>query len=376
MILHVLFDDKFGDYVYEQFSQYDSICKIVLLACSNEPVRYVTKCDSSDVIIWDSDSYSLLIQSLGSYDAIVMHGLFSQCQYEIVRNMPQNVKLAWVVWGAEIYSRKEVFLRILSPVTKIFYKLHRFRNYLFSRNIDDSTIVPIDVLKRVDYALESSEEVFNDAKQYIGNSKLKFLDYSYYSLNSLIGEHLLDRSVYGKNILVGNSASVEGNHLDLFLRLKKNRSIINQKIYVPVSYGEPWVKNLVCKVGTFFWGAAFTPLREFLPRYEYNKVICSCSIVIMNHYRPNALGNILTALWVGCCVFVSNKNPQTKYLKRIGLHIFSIEDDLVNFDFDYLLPLEIVEDNRNIIKRIFGKEKNDIDVKNIIEVLDGNNRVC
>ena len=105
-------------------------------------------------------------------------------------------------------------------------------------------------------------------------------------------------------------------------------------------------------------GDSFHPLIEFLPRDEYNRIIVSCSAVVMPHYRPQAFGNILTALWLGSRVFLSEKNVLLTYFKRIGAVIFSIEHDLKESNSYVLSPLSENEvfQNRKAIKAFYSKD--------------------
>jgi dTDP-N-acetylfucosamine:lipid II N-acetylfucosaminyltransferase len=69
-------------------------------------------------------------------------------------------------------------------------------------------------------------------------------------------------------------------------------------------------------------------LDTFLPLTEYNKIIRSCGIVIMNHHRQQAVGNILASILLGSKVYLSEKNTILQYLRGIGIFVFSIERDL------------------------------------------------
>ena len=87
-------------------------------------------------------------------------------------------------------------------------------------------------------------------------------------------------------------------------------------------------------------------------------MIRSCSAVIMPHYRPQAFGNILTALWLGARVFLSERNVLLTYFRRIGAVVFSIERDLKKSNPQVLSPLSDKERilNRRAIKAFYSKD--------------------
>ena len=78
----------------------------------------------------------------------------------------------------------------------------------------------------------------------------------------------------------------------------------------------------------------------------------------MPHYRPQAFGNILTALWLGARVFLSERNMLYNFFKRIGITLYSIESDLNSGNQALWSPLpdDAVEDNRKIISSIYSIE--------------------
>ena len=372
MILQITFDDKFVDYVIEQFHDYSSECRIVLLTYNPNNIRYATKV--KNIITYGTTEYYDLLESLHQYSAVIMHGLFDYMQYEIVRRLPKEVKLAWVLWGSEIYSRSENKYKCLAKYTRFIYTIHKFINKYIKGKLDINNDVPLDILKRVDYLLGTSIELFNDAKIYLKDT-VKHLRYSYYTVEEIIGSDLIDKYAYGNNLIVGNSSAIENNHIEILSMLNKIKPYNGVSFYFPLSYGEVWIRNLVNKIGRFFCGSRFVPLLDFMDRYKYNELMLSCSAYIANHHRPNAFGNILTALWLGLRVFVSERNIQTTFLKRMGLCVNIIERDLKNATLPLAtLTNEEILKNRMIIEKNFGKEQMNINVLNIINTLSPLNK--
>lgn len=371
MILQVIFDDPFGNHVVEQFRDYTDVTRIVLVTYNSKNIHNVRNFPEEAIIVHGSREYKDMIAQLADYKAVIMHGLFSPIQYDIVRKLPASVKLAWVLWGAEIYTRKDVYTSYLAPFTRFIYRLKQSKDVL-SNHREKKNEVPMDVLKRVDFLMGSSMELFEEVKTYIGSPNMKHLQYSYFTLERLIGDDMLDKTINGCNILLGNSATPDNNHLDVLWRIKRVGLSQNKKLIVPLSYGDPWIRSLMCKVGKIMLSCQFYPLIKYMPRTEYNKLVQSCSVFIANHHRPNAFGNTLTALWLGARVFVSKENVQTKFLQRLGLHVNIIEKDLSKNNPNLFTPSSEYEreDNRRIIKEIYGRDQMHKNIQRIISVLN------
>ena len=242
----------------------------------------------------------------------------------------------------------------LSKRSMWLLRVRDLKHGLKKQKIDGSYELPLDLFNRIDYCLTDVHEDFEFVKAYT-RSNMEEVWYNYYSIDETIGE-LKDQPAEGNNILVGNSCTLMCNHLDGF-KAAKNFYNENAEVVVPLSYGEPWLRNFLLKRGKHMFGNRFHPLVDFIPRDEYNKIVKSCSVAIMPHYRPQAFGNILTALWLGARVYMSEKNSLYTFFKRIDVNVFSIETDLKEARRPIFFPLseEEREWNRRVIASIYDK---------------------
>jgi hypothetical protein len=169
---------------------------------------------------------------------------------------------------------------------------------------------------------------------------------------------------------VGNSATIENNYLETFLQLKQV-GIKDRRIIVPLSYGEAWVKNMILKFGRLLLGKRFAPLVDFMPREEYNKMMLNCAVMIQPHLREQAHGNIVTGLWLGMRVYLSENGIDYQHFKRIGCKVFSIEHDLRRGKPDALEPMPEAEvlHNRQVLMKVYGREYIDAANKLIVKAL-------
>ena len=316
-----------------------------------------------------SAEFEELLKRLGAYKAIILHGLFHPWQEKGLRSVTSQVKVAWVFWGGDIYGRSDIKDTYLSRKSKRLLWLHKLKMMLAGKRITEPYEIPIELLGRIDYCLTDIPEDFDFVSKYVGNG-MKELWYNYYSVEDTIGT-LSASNVTGNNILIGNSCTIECNHLDAFRCLKKFK-LEQTKLVVPLSYGPPWLRNTLCKIGEKRFKNHFMPLVNFLPREDYNRVILGCSIVIMPHYRPQAFGNILTALWLGCRVYLSERNPLYSFFKKKGILIYSMEKDLKPNCPDALKALSEEQRNANrvIISSIYSKEVMHQKNLEIVKILD------
>ena len=103
-------------------------------------------------------------------------------------------------------------------------------------------------------------------------------------------------------------------------------------------------KQLVSK-GQSLLKHNFYAILDFMPLSDCTKLMQTCNVVIMNYYRQQAVGNIISAVYLGAKVFLNKENSAYLYLKGLGCHIYEITEDL-NSHND-LLGLTNIEINHN-----------------------------
>ena len=371
MILHLISDDKFADYAINQFTDLGNSSEFVVLTEDQDlKLKSIKNTKAVTVIYINSQDYIQFCKTINQYNAVILHGLFSPLQVNIFPFLSEKVKVAWVFWGAEIYGRNDIKLIFLSFKSKIIYYSRKTKKLLKGTLLKpEHYFADKSIYKRINYCLTDVHEDFEFVKKYT-HSSMKELWYNYYSIEETVGS-LANQKVNAGNILVGNSCNLENNYPDAFSALSRF-DLSDRKIIVPLSYGQPWLKKIILKRGEAFFKKSFLPLTDFLERDVYNIYLLSCSTVVMNHYRPQAMGNILTSLWLGAKVYMSKRSLLFAFFQRIDIHLFSVEDDLKPENKEALLPLDPakVEHNRNILKNIYGKDIMMMRLKEIVEELN------
>ncbi|QYJ83757.1 TDP-N-acetylfucosamine:lipid II N-acetylfucosaminyltransferase [Shewanella aegiceratis] len=349
-VLHLAVDEKFIDMGLESFDQVG--LENDLIVFSDQKLKYIKR--SNVKLMSRKELSSINLKNIiAQYKVVILHSLFS---FSI--NFPRHVTVVWIGFGYDYYDLILPFHKTLLPKTKKHllskFKLIPFlKSFFYILNFRLNGNVK-RVINRVDYfcpvLFEEYELITSNYKQF----NPKFLDWNYGNLEDTLVKGLMDRRVNGTNIMIGNSASATNNHFDIVEKISK-RNLGNNKVIMPLSYGDrnyaSCVKNLCVKR----FGNKFVPLESFLPIDDYIEIQCSCSIVIMNHVRQQALGNIITALYLGAKVFLMESNPIFEYLKRNGLILFSISE-LEEHDLESILSGEKMEINRMALRRMWSRD--------------------
>jgi hypothetical protein len=180
--------------------------------------------------------------------------------------------------------------------------------------------------------------------------------YSQISYGNVAETFACDTRLAGTNILVGNSATPSNNHLEIFDCLAR-LDLSGRRIIVPLSYGDLAYRDAIVSRGCELFGSAFTPLIDFLPQHEYAAITASCNIVVMNHKRQQALGNIGAGLYQGAHVFLDEACPTVDFLRSRGAFLYTTNQLKLEGLPKAPLSLEVVASNRGVLEALWGAEQ-------------------
>lgn len=374
-ILHLAKDEKFinsANWQFEKIFPAQNEFRIYIKD-KNEPLKYVEK--RKNVIVFEQTQQSQITHNIEYYDLVVLHGL-DEVQSTAVLNASPKVKFLWLFFGAEIYSNikapgnenlgalsKKLVLRkrVLDSLKELIKPI-----YFWGRGSMATNLKIIKAAKKIKYfgiLYREEYELLLDRKILNPNSSL--IKFTYYPIEFIFKD--VENITIGSNsILIGNSSSVSNNHLEAF-ELLRTRNIGNRKLIVPLSYGDDKYRNKIIKKGKQLFGQNFEPLTTFMSLAEYNNKLSECGIVIMNHYRQQAVGTVLAMVWMGAKVYLSNQNTLYHYLKRINISVYSIEEDINKEDFFLPLDSEAIEKNKRILNIELSQKNNLLTLKNNIE---------
>lgn len=365
-ILHLITDEKFTDNVIENFENVFN--NNVFFVLRDHKERSHCNIRKSNIIFEESDFFSS--QNVDQdVTTVVVHGL-NYVFARLVLQLKPAIKVAWFAWGFDIYNLPKVTNTLYAPETMSYIKKadpkftfinaikknKLFRNlyYKFIKKTDDFYTVYELTHKRIDFFCTYIKEDYNLFQKFYPNA-IKYFEIGYFSINQyLAGQPDLRIGLDACNILVGNSNSLENNHLDVFEVLAKSN--LPAKVVVPLSYGnDVKYKSVVLERGKKSLGEQFYPLLDFMDRDKYLNLLSNCSAAVFYHYRQQAMGNILALLYMGIRVYLSRRNPVYHYLKRIGIIIFDFDEDFSVYK-NTVLETEKQQINRKNLDKIFKEE--------------------
>lgn len=391
MILHLVNDEKFIDMALRVFEEvYPGQNECIVLSETNE-LKYIksTQCKIVDINTTNIKEFAI---TLKKYDAVILHSL-DFYKLEVLRYLPKNVVTVWLGFGYDYYDliakdntdlfdvkTKELYLLQHSKIDSN-QSLIRNDKYILIRMLKKikRLILGIKIKKDLVNKITFFAPVLNEEYKMVQNAlqydfKPRFLDWNYGTLEDDLIRGFENVSLNSNNILLGNSASYANNHLDAFDVLTK-LDIKDRQIITPLSYGDSIYRDKIISEGNKLFGKDFMPLIDFMPIDEYISLISSCSVVIMNHIRQQALGNIITMMYLGTTIFLKKENPVYKFFKGKDATIFSIEELEKNHDLiNYRLTKNEIEKNRVILRQNWSREVAQQKTKKLIDlVLRSNN---
>ncbi|WP_121628875.1 TDP-N-acetylfucosamine:lipid II N-acetylfucosaminyltransferase [Poseidonibacter antarcticus] len=377
MILHIVPDDKFIDMAYNMFEKASPNNNEFMVVTQKDKFKYIkttpiTKITRKEIL---SKEFS---DSLKKYEFIVFHVL-SDIDKKLVLNAKENVKFLWLGWGFDYYcyldkklldSRTLKLKESLATSKDFFGKdiLRSLKNFIkyniLYKNIDNLE----KVFNRINYFAPVLYEDYLLVQNQFKTFHLKYLDWNYGTLEEdFIKEELI---ISGKNILLGNSASYENNHVEA-IELIKNLNLENRQVICPLSYGlEDYAKEVI-RHGETVLSNNFEALIDFMKIEEYNKIISTCSIVVMNHLRQQAVGNIVIMMYFGAKVFLNKDNPVYDFFINNGAIVFSMEE-LTNKNINIDLTEEEKIINKEMLKKYWAKEIILEKTKKLIKIMKEN----
>lgn len=284
--------------------------------------------------------------------------------------MPKQLPAYWLFFGAEYYNDpKFCKSEALGPQTRLLpvktgnrrsktnglNRLVSFVQGRFSRSARATQPRTRDkklAFKRMNCVATHLPNELEQIKASLG-IKPEWLNFSYYTIEDFQSDQC-EKFIKRDQLILGNSATASNNHLEALSVLKNLK--YKGKIICPLNYGDNTYRESIEISANKIFPTTFTSLTDYLPLALYNKQIAESSVMIMNHYRQQGLGNIITALWYGTRVFISARSPVLSYFRKIGCIIHSIEDDL--YSSEQLKPLTESEKqtNRAILSDAYARE--------------------
>ena len=366
-ILHITNDEKFVESTIFLFEQVENINNYYLLPLDKiEDSRFLKQDKISNLkniicVKYYTAQYFQIIESINP-DFIYFHGLSIEHKF-ILNKIKNRYKVIWGSWGRDIFSSKPMYPFNYKKNTATLLKSSRNRRSLrdvigqlyfyFLRERNRIPKDSIHYLKYIDVittVVKEDYELFSERVKDV--CKIKYIPFNY---SGGVNNDVLSLETTSSNILIGNSANPENNHVETF-EIVSAFDIGDRKVIVPLSYGgdAKYIRRII-ELGKFYFKENFHPLLEFMPKDQYMETIQSVEFAFMNHSHQHAMGNIWYLLSSGKKVFMDYDNTAAKSLLRLGVTISNIHNIKEEEVFEPL-NFEIKKHNREIINKEYGDE--------------------
>lgn len=353
--IHCFPDDKFAKVIFKQF-EFLQIRNVYCVFSENKVLKFV---DFPAKRITKNEINQAFIEYVNSFDGLFIHFLGPEIRL-LLSHASLKIKVFWIGWGGDYYWLINDIhsFEIFKPLTyQNRYKLpyYPLTNTIFKRlrKILHSPLRKI--LNRIDFfspVLKMEFDIIKNNYSY----NFQYFDWNYGSLEDdfiLKNFNLEDEA---DCILFGNSSTFPNNFFDLFHAFKKLN--LNQVVYCPLTYGDKNLRKQIIKIGKLSFDR-FIPIVDHLDYESYMSILKKCRNVIMGHLRQQALGTILTLIYLGSNVFLYRDSVLFHYFDNIGIKLKSIEELLENPKLlDYRAPTEEIITIRKILLSKWGKDFN------------------
>ncbi len=367
-ILHISYDEKFIPGVMNYFQTFRDIHnEIIVLKKKDADPRFVLNAQEY-IHIRNPSELQVFVDRIhaNSYQLIIFHGI-DLLQAAILINLNQSQKVLWMYLGFEIYNLLPEF-RCHNYGTRTRNLLHEesrfkreFKKWIHYK-LGHFAKAPASIqqvrkaMKRVHWFGSFLSEDWDYIQSKMSLNAMR-LPTCFYDLESIVSVELWDQYVSGTGVFLGNSATPENNHLEAIESLQRLDNG-NMHVVCPLSYGVESYASAIEIAGKNAFGERIRFLKTFMSRDEYNRIMLECPIVVMNHYRQQAVGNVITALWLGAKLYMSEKSTVYQYFKNRDYKIYAVETDLAPTNRFALEALSLEDRiiNRQKLVKEFSKD--------------------
>lgn len=364
-ILHFGNDDKFLEKAFKEFNKFSHLAKSDFFIFSSGNLKYI----KFPCKVVDSDFFQIpkVEEILNSYDLIIIHFLDERYD-ELLKNKKVITKIMWKGWGGDYYWLINTLpkFQILKPITKKI--LRESDNFLIKLLKKIRYRTRYKLLNRINYFSPVIKDDYDLIMQNYPDFKPNFIEWNYGNLEE---DYVInDCLVQGQAILIGNSATKTNNHFDL-MEILNHLKVKDLEIFIPISYGNSRYKTqLKNYLDNLNISTHVNYLENFMPYDEYLRILEKSGNVFMGHIRQQALGNVIALVYMGAQVFFFKESIVYKYLKNLGIKIYTFEDLINDKELLYKgLNETDIKRNQNILISLWGKKINEKNTNAIISLI-------
>lgn len=327
-IVHIIAKEKFtiGYINFMKMCMQD--WKHYFFVCENE--KYPLNIVGEDIFVVRSNREILrnteLKKILDESTKIIISGLFDR-KFLLIAPTALLKKIYIQFWGGDFY----------------FYRNSTSLKIKFKKKLLGSRIAKCaGVINLIEDDYTEFCKIFPDHKRHFtapmpADPKIEY-DYAFYRKQ-------IKNKDFPIRILLGNSATKENQHVEVFEILRKYEDE-QIEIVCPLSYGDEQYRDEVIAQGEKIWRDKFLPLTEFMDKDEYIKLLATCDVAIFNNNRQQAMGNIWILINLGKKIFMRDDTPMWTYFRNLGVNIFNI-NKIQNLTLEQFVEYDLKKINQN-----------------------------
>lgn len=368
-ILHISNDDKYislGKRIFDQVPAVENTYWII--PGTNHTIQNVSFAHENLALKNLNSSY--YHDQINSYDLICIHFLNLEV-YPVLRSKKITTPILWIGWGGDYYWLIDTCpdFNLLLPHTR------KWVHHIFLGNKLTSFVKKLKKIKRspklqavnqISYFAPIYSAEFQSIKKTYPNFKPQFLEWNYGYIDQDIIAYYTPLRRYGDVVMIGNSATPTNNHLDIFEDL--SHVLQEAEIILPLNYGDTSYKKHISKVAKEKFGDRAMILNDFISTKDFDKELLKCRNLIIGSNRQQAVGTIITALYLGLNVFLYKNSFNYDFFKTMGFYVYSIEDLIAQPQLlQSQLQDEQILENREKINQCWSIEKNVNSITNLLQ---------
>lgn len=289
---------------------------------------------------------------------------------DFIKSAPQDIHVCWEIYGADLYNQFLVDygydIYYTSPKKYSKYSILEtyfgpiFKALLYLKGV--KYVYPCQRKKQFEYICNRVNSLQYcckyDASLIKQYAKKEIPNYEIfnYSLTEVLGELKGIDFFDGKDILVGNSASLSNNHLYILKFFGQSLIPNGSDLILPLSYGgsKSYINDVISAYSSTF-NNKIVIYRDYMPLHEYNKTFTRLRAMILSAWRQESQGTAIMGFYLGIKVFMSEKSPLYRWFLDCGFIVFSIEN-ATKEQFSKSLTYEEKVHNRNIVLQRYNEE--------------------
>jgi len=348
-IVHVVSTPSFMDFVSDVFEEVaPGQNTFVGVGLSSESLRLASGA-RFEKVERDEPGQRRVAELIAGCTITVFHNLQETFTARALASAPDSVLRVWSGWGGDYYGGSiDPLSGLVGPRTRWHVERGRSRSYWVDRVLAARKLAP--ELRRAAFAADVfSAPIVEDLAVY--RRRFPTFRGAYQQLNYGSVEDMFSigpDEVTGRDILLGNSATPENNHLDVLPRLGV-QNLGDSRVFAPLSYGYPEYAEVVTEHGRRILGDRFVPITERMSLVDYHEMLAGCSVIVMGHRRQQGVGNLFRAMWQGAHVVLDKRSPMVDHLRRRG----AVVEVLGEVDIGRLVSTpqapEVIAANRDVL---------------------------